>query len=303
MVRKIKNTAASVHQRLLNKAKETSRPFNELLQHFAIERFIYRLSRSPHANRFILKGALMFSVWTGPGSRPTMDIDLLGRIDNSLKVIVAAVKDACGIDVEADGMTFNAETVTAVRISEDAEYKGVRSRVQGGLGNARISLQIDIGFGDVIVPDPSKITYPTLLEFPAPEMKGYTMESTIAEKFQAIVKLGVLNSRMKDFYDIWMLSRTFDFRGEILAEAVDKTFENRNTPINVEPAAFDPSFWQDEDKRIQWQGFIRKAKLANAPEAFKDVAESVKLFLLPLVASLAERQTFQGVWTAPGPWR
>ncbi len=303
MVRKIKNTAASVHQRLLNKAKETSRPFNELLQHFAIERFIYRLSRSPHANRFILKGALMFSVWTGPGSRPTMDIDLLGRIDNSLKVIVAAVKDACGIDVEADGMTFNAETVTAVRISEDAEYKGVRSRVQGGLGNARISLQIDIGFGDVIVPDPSKITYPTLLEFPAPEMKGYTMESTIAEKFQAIVKLGVLNSRMKDFYDIWMLSRTFDFRGEILAEAVDKTFENRNTPINVEPAAFDPSFWQDEDKRIQWQGFIRKAKLANAPEAFKDVAESVKLFLLPLVASLAERQTFQGVWTAPGPWQ
>ena len=245
----------------------------------------------------------MFSVWTGPGSRPTMDIDLLGIIHNSLKVIVAAVKDACGIDVEADGMTFNAETVTAVRISEDAEYKGVRSRVQGGLGNARISLQIDIGFGDVIVPGPSKITYPTLLEFPAPEMKGYTMESTIAEKFQAIVKLGVLNSRMKDFYDIWMLSRTFDFRGEILAEAVDKTFENRNTPINVEPAAFDPSFWQDEDKRIQWQGFIRKAKLANAPEAFKDAAESVKLFLLPLVASLAERQTFQGVWTAPGPWR
>ena len=303
MVRKIKNTAASVHQRLLNKAKETSRPFNELLQHFAIERFIYRLSKSPHADRFILKGALMFLVWSGPGSRPTMDIDLLGRIDNSLKVIVAAVKDACGIDVEADGMTFNAETVTAVRISEDAEYKGVRSRVQGGLGNARVSLQIDIGFGDVIVPGPSKIEYPTLLEFPAPEMKGYTMESTIAEKFQAIVKLGVLNSRMKDFYDIWMLSRTFDFRGEMLAEAVEKTFENRNTPINIEPAAFDPSFWQDEDKRVQWQGFIRKAKLANAPETFKEVAESVKLFLLPLVASLAERQTFQGVWTAPGPWR
>ena len=128
MVGKIKNTAASVHQRLLNKAKETSRPFNELLQHFAIERFIYRLSKSPHADRFILKGALMFSVWTGPGSRPTMDIDLLGIIDNSLKVIVAAVKDACGVDVEADGMTYNAETVTAVRISEDAEYKGVRAR-------------------------------------------------------------------------------------------------------------------------------------------------------------------------------
>ena len=303
MVRKIKNTAASVNQRLLNKAKETARPFNELLQHFAIERFIYRFSKSPHADRFILKGALMFSVWTGPGSRPTMDIDLLGIIDNSLKVIVAAVKDACGVDVEADGMTYNAETVTAVRISEDAEYKGVRARIQGGLGNARVSVQIDIGFGDIIVPGPIKIAYPTLLEFPAPEMKGYTMESTIAEKFQAIVKLGILNSRMKDFFDIWILSRTFDFRGEMLAEALEKTFKNRNTPINIEPAAFDPSFWQDEDKRVQWQGFIRKAKLANAPETFKEVAESVKLFLLPLVASLVERQTFQGVWTAPGPWQ
>jgi len=303
MAIKIKNTAASVHQRLLNKAKETSSPFNELLQHFAIERFIYRLSRSPYTDRFILKGALMFSVWTGPGSRPTMDIDLLGIIGNSPKVIVAAVKDACRIDVEADGMTYNAETVTAVRISEDAEYKGVRTRIQGSLGNARVSLQIDIGFGDIIVPGPVKIAYPTLLKFPAPELKGYTMESTIAEKFQAIVKLGILNSRMKDFFDIWTLSRTFDFRGEILAEALEKTFENRNTPINIEPVAFNPSFWQDEDKRVQWQGFIRKAKLANAPETFEEVAESVKLFLLPLVASLAERQTFQGVWTAPGPWQ
>ncbi len=148
MARNIKNTATSVHQRLLNKAKESSRPFNELLQHFAVERFIYRLSQSPHADRFILKGALMFLVWSGPGSRPTMDIDLLGRIES-----------------------------------------------------------------------PSKVAYPALLDFPAPELNGYTMESTIAEKFQAMVKLGVLNSRMKDFYDIWMLSRAFDFTGETLAEA------------------------------------------------------------------------------------
>lgn len=150
MARNIKNTAASVHQRLLNKAKESSRPFNELLQHFAIERFIYRLSKSPHADRFILKGALMFSAWSGPASRPTMDIDLLGRIDNSLDVIAAAMKDACRMDVEADGMSFNAETVTAARITEDAEYEGVRVRLQGDLGNARVSLQIDIGFGDVV---------------------------------------------------------------------------------------------------------------------------------------------------------
>jgi hypothetical protein len=303
MARNIKNTAASVHRRLLNKTKESSRPFNELLQHFAIERFIYRLSKSPHADRFILKGALMFSVWSGSGSRPTMDIDLLGRIDNSLEVIVAAMKDACGMDVEADGMSFNAETVTAVRITEDAEYEGVRVRVRGGLGNARVSLQIDIGFGDVIVPGPIKVAYPALLDFPAPELNGYTMESTIAEKFQAMVKLGVLNSRMKDFYDIWMLSRTFDFRGEMLAEAVEKTFENRNTPITIAPTVFDPSFVKDGDKKVQWQGFIRKAKLANAPEAFEDVVVAVKVFLEPLVASLAEIRPFRSIWNAPGPWR
>ena len=303
MARNIRNTAASVHRRLLNKTKESSRPFNELLQHFAIERFIYRLSKSPHADRFILKGALMFSVWSGSGSRPTMDIDLLGRIDNSLEVIVAAMKDACGMDVEADGMSFNAETVTAVRITEDAEYEGVRVRVRGGLGNARVSLQIDIGFGDVIVPGPIKVAYPALLDFPAPELNGYTMESTIAEKFQAMVKLGVLNSRMKDFYDIWMLSRTFDFRGEMLAEAVEKTFENRNTPITIAPTVFDPSFVKDGDKKVQWQGFIRKAKLANAPEAFEDVVVAVKVFLEPLVASLAEIRPFRSIWNAPGPWR
>ena len=303
MARNIRNTAASVHRRLLNKTKESSRPFNELLQHFAIERFIYRLSKSPHADRFILKGALMFSVWSGSGSRPTMDIDLLGRIDNSLEVIVAAMKDACGMDVEADGMSFNAETVTAVRITEDAEYEGMRVRVRGGLGNARVSLQIDIGFGDVIVPGPIKVAYPALLDFPAPELNGYTMESTIAEKFQAMVKLGVLNSRMKDFYDIWMLSRTFDFRGEMLAEAVEKTFENRNTPITIAPTVFDPSFVKDGDKKVQWQGFIRKAKLANAPEAFEDVVVAVKVFLEPLVASLAEIRPFRSIWNAPGPWR
>ena len=303
MAKKIKNTAASVHQQLLNKARETSRPFNELLQHFAIERFIYRLSRSPHEDRFILKGALMFSIWREKQSRPTMDIDFLGKIDNSSGVIVAAMKDACGMDVEADGMSFNAETVTAARIMEAAGYEGVRCRVQGGLGNARVSLQIDVGFGDVIVPGPSRVVYPALLDFPAPELNGYTMESTIAEKFQAMVKLGVLNSRMKDFYDIWMLSRTFDFKGETLAEAVEKTFENRNTQITIDPTVFDRSFVKDRGKKAQWQGFIKKAKLADAPEAFEDVVEAVKMFINPLVVSLTQEQTFQRVWTAPGPWR
>ena len=303
MAKSVKNIAASVHRRLLNKAKESSRPFNELLQYFAIERFIYRLSKSPHADKFILKGALMFSAWCGPASRPTMDIDLLGKIDNRLEVISAAIKDACLMAVEADGISFNAETVEAVRITEDAEYEGVRIRVHGRLGNARVSVQIDIGFGDVIVPNPSTVSYPAILDFPAPELKGYTMESTIAGKFQAMVKLGVLNSRMKDFYDIWVLSRTFDFQGKILAEAVEKTFEKRNTPVNMNTAIFDPSFGKDGNKNVQWQSFISKTKLTNAPESFEEAIAVVKLFLEPLAASIVERRTFNSIWTAPGPWR
>ncbi|MFZ3046736.1 MAG: nucleotidyl transferase AbiEii/AbiGii toxin family protein [Desulfatirhabdiaceae bacterium] len=303
MAGSIKNIAASVHHRLLNKAKESSRPFNELLQHFAIERFIYRLSKNPYADRFILKGALMFWAWGGPGSRPTMDIDLLGKIDNSLEVIVAVMENVCEMVVEPDGMSFNAETVTAARITEDAEYECVRVRIQGGLGNARVSLQIDIGFGDVIVPGPGKVAYPALLDFPAPQLNGYTMESTIAEKLHAMVKLGILNSRMKDFYDIWLLSRTFDFDGVILAEAVEKTFENRNTPIPIKPTVFNSSFVNDHTKKIQWQGFIRKAKLSDAPESFEDVVAAVKVFLEPSVAALPEGRTFRSMWIAPGPWR
>jgi hypothetical protein len=274
MARNIKDISASVHQRLLNKSKESSRTFNELLQHFAIERFIYRLSKSPYADKFILKGALMFSAWSGPGSRPTMDIDLLGRISNSLEVISATMKDVCGMDVETDGMSFNAETVATARIAEDAEYEGVRVRIQGGLGNARVSLQIDIGFGDVIVPAPGKVAYPALLDFPAPELNGYTMESTIAEKFQTMVKLGVLNSRMKDFYDIWMLAHTFDFMGETLAEAVEKTFENRNTPITTTPTVFDPSFVMDRDKKVQWRGFCLSPRISLPLRSLRTLREA-----------------------------
>ncbi len=303
MAKGIKNITASVHQRLLNQAKESSRPFGELLQYYAIERFIYRLTKSPHADKFILKGALMFSAWCGPRSRPTMDIDLLGTIDNRLEVITAAIKDACLMVVEADGISFDAESLEAARITEDAEYKGVRVRVSGNLGNARISIQIDIGFGDIIVPKPCSIAYPTLLDFPAPELKGYTMESTIAEKFQAMVKLGVLNSRMKDFYDIWLLSITFDFKGKIMAKAVEKTFEKRNTAVTLEAALFDPSFGKDESKDVQWRAFLRKSRLINAPQSFVEIVDAVKLFLEPIAVSIAEGRVFNSNWSAPGPWR
>jgi hypothetical protein len=303
MAGKNKNVPASVHQRLLNKARELSCPFDEILQHFAIERFIYRLSKSPHADRFVLKGDLMFSAWTGSMSRPTMDIDLLGKIENNLELIAAVIKDACDTEVDDDGIVFHKNTVTATRITEDADYKGVRILLRGNLGSIRLFLQIDVGFGDVVIPGPGKVVYPVLLDFPPPELQGYTMESTIAEKFQSMVKLGLLNSRMKDFYDIWFLSRMFQFSGETLIEAIKKTFEKRKTPLIDEPTVFGPTFMKDGTKQAQWKGFIEKTKLTDAPPSFEDIAASIKDFLQPIVDSIINNRTFQSFWTAPGPWR
>lgn len=163
---RIKNTAASVRQRLLNKARETARPFNELLQYYAMERFIYRLSQSQHSQQFILKGALMFAVWRAPLSRPTMDIDLLGRISNRIDDIVEVVKDVCIQEVEPDGIRFDPGSVVAERIVEDADYEGVRIRFRGYLDTARVSMQLDIGFGDEVIPSPAVMEYPTILQMP-----------------------------------------------------------------------------------------------------------------------------------------
>jgi hypothetical protein len=294
-----KNTAASVHQRLLDKARQSSRPFNDILQHFAIERFLYRLSQTPNVDRFILKGALMFSVWGGQLTRPTMDIDLLGKIENSPEMIGTAMRDACQVKVEPDGLSFQPETITASRIIEDADYEGIRVRVRGNLGTARFSMQIDIGFGDVIIPGPIKVEYPSLLNFPSAELKGYSIETTIAEKFQAMVKLGIVNSRMKDFYDIWFLSRKFDFTADTLSEAIKKTFFNRKTPIPISLRVFDTFIKEDTNKQVQWRAFLKKAKLTEAPELFEKIIEEIRTFLEPVITHLGEKQ---GTWKAPGPW-
>ena len=303
MARNVTNIAASVHQRLLNRARETGRPFDEVLQHFAIERFLYRLSKSPHADRFILKGALMLSVWGGAGSRPTKDIDFLGHIDNSLDYIAEAMSEVCETNVEADGMLYDGDSVAATRITEDAAYHGVRVRLKAALGKARISMQVDVGIGDVLFPEPQGVEYPALLDFPRARLKGYAMESSIAEKFQAMIVLGILNSRMKDFYDIWMLSRTYDFEGEALAGAIEKTFEARNTELTAEATVFDPSFANEAGKQAQWTAFLRKSNLGDAPSSFSEVVHAVGSFLRPVVRVLAEGGAFDLTWKAPGPWR
>jgi hypothetical protein len=297
------NVPASVHQRLLNKARETDRPFNELLQYYAMERFLYRLSNSPHSEKFILKGALMLTVWEAPIGRPTMDIDMLGQTENSVEGVVSLVQDVCNQEVEPDGTVFDPDSVFGERIREDADYEGVRVRFRGYLGNARIAMQLDVGFGDVVVPSAHTTEYPTILEFPAPEIRGYSRESVVAEKFEAMVKLGLLNSRMRDFYDIWLLSRQFDFEGMVLADAIRSTFAARKTEVSADPTAFSEEFANDETKSTQWLAFLRKNRIPEAPENFKEVVAIVADFLVPAAESLVKDLQFDSIWKAPGPWQ
>ncbi len=300
--RRVTNVAASVRQRLQNVARSTNRPFQEVLQYYAMERFLYRLAQSPHADRFVLKGALMFHVWGAPTSRPTKDIDLLGRMENTTAALTEVMRDICGQDVEADGLVFDPQSVAAVVIKEDADYEGVRVTFRGSLENARIAMQIDIGFGDVMYPGPEMTEYPTILEYAAPRLRGYARETAIAEKFEAMVKLGLLNSRMKDFYDIWVLSRQFDFEGAELASAIAKTFAHRGTTVTPQPTAFSKDFATDSTKVMQWQAFLRKSRLNDAPAELGKVIGAVAAFLTSPAEAICGDHSFTETWRAPGPW-
>lgn len=191
----------------------------------------------------------------------------------------------------------------AERIREETDYEGVRVRFRGNLGNARITMQIDVGFGDVVVPAAEATEYPTILDFPAPRIRGYSKESTIAEKFEAMVKLGLLNSRMRDFYDIWLLSRQFDFDGTTLAQAIRTTFSTRRTEVSADPTAFSEEFAGDRTKSTQWQALLRKNRILEAPANFEAVLAAVAKFLKPPAESIVRDQPFQARWKAPGPWR
>jgi hypothetical protein len=294
--------AASVHARLLQKARQSGRTFNELLQYFGMERFLYRLSQSAHRDRFILKGALMLSVWDAPLTRPTMDIDLLGRLRNDLGQLVAVVQEVCCQDVEADGIVFDESSVKAERIVEGAEYSGVRVRFRGTLGGARIPMQLDVGFGDAVIPDAVLLPYPTILASPAFLVMGYSRESTIAEKFETMVKLGRINSRMKDFYDIRLLSRQFDFQGHVLADAVRATFERRGTILDTIATERLAEIAKDPNKTKQWNAFLRKIRANVETVEFDSTIDSILAFLGPVVAAVSQGESFTDIWTAPGPW-
>jgi Nucleotidyl transferase AbiEii toxin, Type IV TA system len=296
----LKNVSASVHQRLLNIARNTERPFNEVLQYFAMERFLHRLSRSPNADSFVLKGALLFRVWDVPDNRATRDIDFLAYVDNSPENLAAIFREVCTIDGADDGLVFDPNTVEAQPITEDAEYGGVRTKLRGQLGRAQVVIQIDVGFGDLIHPSAIQADYPSLLGLPAPSLRMYPPETVIAEKAEAIVYLGSLNSRMKDFYDIWRLSQRFDFQGNVLCEAVKGTFRNRKTEvIEFDDLASDLLDAQILDN--QWAAFRRKSALTG-PENFSQVLVEIGRFLSPVFSSIKSNKRFDREWLAPGPW-
>jgi predicted nucleotidyltransferase component of viral defense system len=287
---------------LLNKAHATNRPFNEVLQYYAIERFLYRISRSNYYDKFILKGALMFLAWGASIYRPTRDIDFLGFTTNDLDAVARIIQGISVQEVEPDGLTFDKSTVKSERIEEDADYEGVRVNLTGYLGKAKILLQIDIGFADVVSPAPIMLKYPTILQMPAPQLRGYPPESVVAEKLQALVFLGSVNSRMKDFYDLWVLAEQFEFDSQKLQQAIMATFHRRNTTLPREiPVGLSDSF--AAENQAQWQAFIQRTNLKTVPNSLTEVTRVLNSFLVPLLHASAFEEIFEGKWMPGGPWK
>lgn len=287
---RIKNMSASVRQRLQNYAQTSGRPFGEVLQYYAMERFLYRLSVSPHAGKFLLKGALMLTAWRAPVSRPTMDIDLLGRTNNEVEAIVQQMREVAQVDAPNDGIVFDPGSFAGKAIREDADYSGVRVTFTGNLGAARIHMQIDIGFGDIVTPAPEKLSYPTILDFPPPMLLGYSRETAIAEKLQALVQLRMLNSRMKDYYDLWLLSGHPELSVPTLRVAIQRTFRNRNTAVEAAPVGLSAEFCNDPGKETQWRAFLKRSNLTEMPKSLVEIGEDLRKFFGPILNDLATPQ-------------
>lgn len=279
MAKELKNIGASVRARLLQLAKASGQSFDLVLTRFALERLLFRLGQSPHADRFVLKGAMLMMSWFDDPHRGTRDLDLLGFGDPEPESMLATFREILAREA-ADGVEFDIDALRVDRIREELEYGGLRLRTTASISGARIGLTIDIGFGDAMEPGAEMLDYPSMLTFPAPRLRAYARETVIAEKFQAMVALGRANSRMKDFYDIWILSKSFNFAGERLARAIAATFARRETPIPVDPPdALTPAFASDEQKRRQWIAFVRD--VAVNPGKFEDVVASLAEFLMP----------------------
>ncbi len=259
------NLSASILARLLTLAKQRGDDYNLLLNRFGMERLLARVSMSPHADRFLLKGALLFALWYDTPHRPTKDADLLGFGPDDEANLIATFRDIAAMDL-GDGIVFDADSVKADAIREDNTYGGTRITLVARIGSARCALQIDVGFGDAVTPGPQTVAYPTLLgDFPSPALQVYPVYTVIAEKYQAMVMLGQANSRMKDFFDLAVIARRTELDGATLAAAMAATFSRRQTALPTErPLALTQQFSEDAAKLRQWQAFLNKNRIEAA---------------------------------------
>lgn len=290
------NKAASVLAKLKMLAVKEHVDFNLLVIRYVQGRFLYRLSLSPYVKHFVLKGGLLLFAWNGLGTRPTRDMDVLAQnMNNDASSIADVFKNICMID-DDDGVKYHENTVDVQPIQEVDKYMGLRVKFVAMIGKNRQSMQVDIGFGDVVVPEPQMIEYPTLLENESkPKIRAYSVESVIAEKFEAMIDLGGMNSRLKDFYDIWQLSRRCQFDGNLLSQAIGDTIKNRGTDLNKGTVIFSADFITKE-KQVQWQGFLKRNKIIKVTTEFKILMEDLQVFLKPLLDSCIENENFSKVW-------
>lgn len=301
-MRQVRNIATSHRAKLLALAQRRGDDFQFLLGRWIIERFLYRLSLSTHKKDFVLKGAMLFLAWDGKLYRPTRDLDLLGFGSAEIDKVTGRVREICAVSAD-DGIVFDLTGIEAERIKEDAEYEGVRVRVPASLDGARVMMQIDVGFGDKVDPAPAELSFPVLLPLDAPVVRAYPPEAVIAEKFQAMVVLGIANSRMKDFFDIWTFASTQRFDISRLANSLRGTFEQRRTPLpELPPLALTDEFLLDRAKQTQWNAFCKRLGLRDTPSL--DVIGPLLVgFLMPAVEQARSRMTDAMAWEPPGPWR
>jgi predicted nucleotidyltransferase component of viral defense system len=296
-----KNIVASVLAKLRNTSKSSGTLFQQVLQQYAMERFLYRISKSKHAQSVVLKGALLLKTIGIPNARPTMDIDMLRTGKADQVTLLALVKDCATLDVAADGLRFIADSAVAEEITKESEYKGTRILMDARMDNVRLKIQIDFGVGDVMVPGPRMIEYPVFLGGDTVKLLAYPVETAIAEKLQAMVALGNANSRMKDFYDVWICSTHLDLNGKTLLKAIDATFKNRQTPVPAEEfEALSPDFVRAH--HIQWNAFVNKMGEAHLADSFNKVVEDLIVFAMPTFRALSSGENLTQMWKAGTGW-
>ena len=288
MRKPVQNLGASVRARLLNLAKERNQPFEILLTRYALERLLYRLGSSKYRERFVLKGAMLVRTWVDDPYRPTRDLDLLGFGDSDPDAIIGVFREICTLKAD-DEVVFDIDGLAVDRIRDDAQYGGLRIKTTATVDGAKVRVLVDIGFGDAVEPGLTEIELSVLLNQPVPRLRAYPYETVVAEKFQAMVMLGRANSRMKDFYDVWMLARSYDFEGDRLARAVAATFARRKTEIPADrPDALTPAFAEDPTKQQQWTAFVKD--VAVTPASLAEVIEDLAAFLMPHAEEARRRQ-------------